>query len=191
MKEIVIKCEAKERACLDELREFQGNLKSLTEQNYLKLKNQIIRHGFSFPVFIWKSDTDGSKYILDGHQRYRTLTKLQSEGYHVPDIPVAVIEAESYGEAKQKLLAAASQYGDIEPQGLYEFMAENSLEPDYIYDNFKLADTDFNKFHQEFFEMSSPDIGDYQGKELDEQDFDKFDHQCPKCGFEWDDKKKK
>ena len=26
-------------------------------------------------------------------------------------------------------------------------------------------------------------------KELDENDFDNFDNCCPKCGFEWDNKK--
>lgn len=45
-------------------------------------------------------------------------------------------------------------------------------------------------FEDDFTKIDEPKTETIEGsKELDEDDFDNFDHQCPKCGFEWDDKK--
>lgn len=179
-KTIQIKCQGNTSIPVEDLRPFQGNLKNLSEANYLKLKNQILQQGFSFPVFVWQND--GSNYLLDGHQRTRVLMKMLHEGYTIPDIPAALVEAGSYKEAKQKLLSAASQYGEVEKQGLYEFMTETEMEPGYLIENMRLPEIDVNEFVGEFYEI--PETKDYsEGKELSEEEFKEFKHECPKCGF--------
>ncbi len=67
---------------LDEFTEFQGELKSLSKLAYESLKNEIIENGFSFTIHIWIND--GKNYILDGHQRLRTVKKMVKEGCECP-----------------------------------------------------------------------------------------------------------
>ncbi len=64
----------------DELEQFQGNLKTLSEQNYQKLKTAIAdpKIGFSFPIFVWRSKN--RNYIIDGHQRLITIRRMLKEG---------------------------------------------------------------------------------------------------------------
>lgn len=56
-------------------------------------------------------------------------------------------------------------------------------------DNFDIGEIGFDDsdFDKMFGEKELPDIDG--AKELDASDFDNFQHQCPKCGFEWDDNK--
>jgi hypothetical protein len=186
---VEIKCEAKDRIAMEDLTEFQGNLKNLDEPSFRKLRNKILVQGFSFPIFVWKSE-DGNNFILDGHQRLRVLQALKKEGYEIPEIPVAIVHADSYKEAKEKLLSAASQFGDIEGQGLYEYITENSMEPDYVLENFKMAGFDVDRFMAEYYQAEVPNYGD-KNEEIPEEEFSKFQHTCPKCGFMWDGDKKR
>jgi len=62
-KKIPITCKGSKSVPLNELQNFQGNLKTLGDGDFKKLRNQILKHGFSFPVFVW------GKQLLDGHQR--------------------------------------------------------------------------------------------------------------------------
>ena len=100
----------------------QGNLKDLTEKNYNKLKNTIIRRGFSVPVYVWE-DKQGVKHLLDGHQRQRVLT---TEGWNEP-IPYLLIPAENLQEAMARLLEITSQYATITQEGIDEFIATYEL----------------------------------------------------------------
>ena len=66
-KEIVVKvkdCRTKE---LNEFVNFQGGLKELNAKDAGKLKQSIIRNGFTAPIFLWA----GRNLILDWHQRTR------------------------------------------------------------------------------------------------------------------------
>lgn len=147
-KEIKIACRGADTLPIEKIIPFQGELKSLTETNYKKLKKQIIEHGFSMPLAVWE---DGDKYYcLDGHQRDRVLKTLQSEGWKVPDIPVVYIEAADRKEAKIKLLSFVSQYGKVEGQGLYEFVTDAGLAIDDLEDSFEMPDIDLEEFKAEY-----------------------------------------
>lgn len=99
---------------ISELKPLQGNLKDLSTENYNKLKNSLIKHGFNFPVFVWNG------YLIDGHQRQRVMLK---ENWDL-EIPVVEIQAENVEDAKEQLLKATSQYGKITIEGLDEFMPD-------------------------------------------------------------------
>ena len=98
------------------LKDFQGNLKDLSEKHYNKLKKSIEKQ-FDFPFFVWK-DSFGSRWIFDGHQRHRVLTREAATPY---ELPCVFIDAKDKKEAKKKLLALNSQYGTMTKEGFDEF----------------------------------------------------------------------
>jgi DNA modification methylase len=133
-----------------ELVPFQGSLKSLSEEDYVKLKTEITERGFSEPISVWQSD--GKNFILNGHQRLRTIQQMLAEGWEVPPLPVSLIFADSYKEAKHKCLSLASQYGKVEGEGLYEFIMDAELDVEAVFDSFRFPEIDFEDFKAEYFD---------------------------------------
>lgn len=174
---------------LDDLHIIQGNLKELSEENYLKLKNSIIQKGFFCPFFVWQHNSINN--LMDGTQRKLTLVKMKDEGFHLPDkFPIVVIEAESYTDAKEKLLAITSQYGKITDQGLYEFISDVDIDGKDLKDSFSFDNINFNKFEMEFFDNkeSSSDNDFVEDDKIKEKEIDenlKTDQVCPQCGYEF------
>ena len=109
-------------APITELNATQGELKFLSKENYDKLKKNIEKHGFDIPVTIW-IDSQGEKWLLDGHQRKHVL---ETEGWNEP-IPYLVIKAPNMSTAAERLLAITSQYGTITQEGLDEYIAKFEL----------------------------------------------------------------
>lgn len=100
---------------------LQGNLKELDDENYQKLKNVLIKRGFTIPLFLWK-DNDFF-YLLDGHQRQFVMTdqNMNDDGNY--EVPYVLIEAKDIKEAKEQLLEITSQYGKITYEGFDEFIS--------------------------------------------------------------------
>lgn len=167
------------------LEDFQGKLKNLTDEAYSRLRKEILEHGFSFPPAVWR--TPGGKWkLLDGHQRVHAVKRLVEEGYSIDELPVVTVQAKSEKEAKLKLLAATSQYGEMQRQGLYEFMEDAGLGIEDISLNMKFAEIDLGSFEEEFF--GTPERKETVGAtEIKEIEFSKFAHKCPKCQFEFND----
>ncbi|MEX2444490.1 MAG: DNA methyltransferase [Alkalispirochaeta sp.] len=126
--EIRVTCQAAATLPLPELADFQGNLKRISALNLERLKARIKRHGVNAPVFVWVYQ--GSNYILDGHQRVKALGALAEEGWVIPDIPVAFIEADSIEDARDKLLGISSQYGEFVLDEFESFVAGLELDDD-------------------------------------------------------------
>lgn len=190
MSQIQIACDVKDSLPLDQLKPFQGGLKILSKENYAKLRKEIVETGFAFPVYVWMSP-DGSSYILGGHQRVSVLKELRdSEGFDVPLVPIVSVHADSYEQAKRRILQDVSQYGDIDRQGLYEFMGEAAIGPGDLAESFDLPDLDLVSFNSEFFfddvQPGFDSDAPSGAKELSQESFQKFDHKCPRCGFEFD-----
>ena len=105
----------------DQLQAYQGNLKTLHEAQYAKLKASMEQKGFFAPIFVWA----GHNYILDGHQRLHVLT---TERWTVEGgVPVVEIEADDEKDAAEKLLLLSSTYGKIDEQGVYEFTSAHDI----------------------------------------------------------------
>jgi len=168
--EIKVNCKTGKHLKLDQLLEFQGNLKSLSTINYKKLKGKILKFGFCEPVSVWYNDENN--YILNGHQRVRTLKIMRDEGYDIPFIPVNYIQASSAQEAAQIVLALTSQYGKLESDGLYEFMNSFGIDMDTLQE-YNFPEINLDKFAKEFIEDGA--IEESAGKLM----------QCPSCGHEW------
>lgn len=151
MKTIEIKCKGSEELDLEQIEAFQGNLKDLSKENYDRLRKQILELGFSAPIAVWKHE--GHNYCLDGHQRIRVLTEMKrAEGFTIPKLPVFAVEASTEHEAKKKILALASQFGEITGQGLFEFASVNNIDLLEL-DGFRLPEIDMETFKKEFFDI--------------------------------------
>jgi len=111
MQQIKVTCKAADFLPIDSILKFQGKLKKLSVKNRNKLKKSILKNGFCAPIFIWKNQSNN--YILDGHQRLETLLFMREEGFEIPLLPVAFIEADDEKQAKEKLLVITSSYGEF------------------------------------------------------------------------------
>jgi len=152
IKTIQLACDTKDHLPLEDLEPFQGDLKSLSATEFAKLKGHILKTGFAFPIYVWKSP-EGINYILGGHQRVRVLTSLKKEGYVIPSLPVVFIQAASVQDAKKRVLQDVAQFGQVENQGLYEFMTEAGISILDLQQDFKLPDLDMTAFGDEFFDL--------------------------------------
>lgn len=124
--EIKIKCQASESLKLEQLKNFQGNLKKRTATQVEQIMQSIIKYGFSFPFFIWKRGKEN--LCLDGHGRILALKEFKKRGTKLPAFPVSYIEAENEEEAKQKLLRHNSSYGSIDIEELLDFTEDLQIE---------------------------------------------------------------
>jgi len=138
-KNIKIKCQGAGTLPLESLTQFQGNLKTITPANLKKLRSRIIDSGFVAPIFIWQHE--GKNYILDGTQRLLALKSLQGEGYHIPELPVAYVEADNEEDARKKLLSITSTYGDFNLEELQGWLTK--VDED-IADSLRFFDKELN-----------------------------------------------
>lgn len=164
---------------INQLEDFQGELKELSSANYERAKASILKHGFSFCPHVWKAK--GKLYLLDGHQRWRALTKMREEGFKVPKIPVIEVKANGFKDAKEKVLAAASQYGEITNEGLYQFLHESEIDHRTVEVTYNFPEIDMEKFNQAYFE--EPKQVSFEASsgstEIGEEEFDGLCMKCP------------
>lgn len=100
---------------------FNDELKEISQKNLGKLKNSIVRNGFTKPIITWHMK------ILDGHQRKIALESLAFDGYTIPKIPYVEIDVDSETKAKEILLTCAAQYGEVTKERLEYFISNNRL----------------------------------------------------------------
>ncbi len=149
MNNIDIKCDGNENIHIDEFVELQGNLKSLSDEAYERLKKSIIKYGFRFPMFYVLLDS--KKYILDGHGRLKTITKMIKEGFSFGNnnkLPAVKIDAKDKIEAKEILLALNSTMGKMSQEGFYDFINEEDFELDLdaVFEVFSPSDFDIDDY---------------------------------------------
>lgn len=157
MKSILISCEPGKPISIDDLSPLQGELKSLSEENYQKLKKQILKNGFSAAIHVWR---DGEKaHILDGHQRLKTLQRLRKEGYSVPEIPIVEVKANDIKHAKEQLLSHASMFGTYDVLGLRAFAEDAAIEAETLFTDFEFPGLDWDSLEDKksVFDESSVD----------------------------------
>jgi ParB-like chromosome segregation protein Spo0J len=157
-----IECQGYTTVELDEFVELH-NYGKISDDHYAHGRNSIEELGFSFPFFAWESD--GKKYILDGHGRRKILLRMRDEGFAIPPLPTDLVFAKDRNEAVKKLLAQESRYKDIDSKLFSEFLVANDL--------------------------TVEDIGDFvdiPGLEPEREKKPKKSKmiKCPGCGFEFD-----
>ena len=148
-KKVRIECQGAAKLPIGKIEPFQGELKSLSSENYDRLKKSILELGFSFALQVWRHK--GHYYCIDGHQRDRVLTRMAKEGYEVPPVPVDWVEAADEQEAKRKILAGTSNFGKMEKQGLYQFIEDAGLDAKWVMDDYSFPEIDPVRFLQEYY----------------------------------------
>lgn len=112
---------------ISSLNNLQGDLKSLSEENYKKLRKEILDTGFAFSPHVWQDPEESKWYLVDGHQRLRVLQKIREGGGYVPPIKCVPVDASNIIEAKQRVLQGVSQYGDVNQDKYFEFMTTGAM----------------------------------------------------------------
>lgn len=148
-KQIKIACKGAESMDPKDLEPFQGNLKDLHDEDFDRLKGEILEQGFSEPISVWQND--GKNYVLNGHQRLRVVMRMIEDGYKCPKLPVSLIFADTFKQARKKVLALTSQYGRLTGQGLYEFAQSSELTPEEIEKCYRFPEINLNSWKIEFF----------------------------------------
>lgn len=171
---IEIKCQGADRLPLDAMIEFQGELKKLSTKNRDKLMASICLKGFIAPIFIWENA--GDNFLLDGHQRLKTLIHMRIQGWDIPLIPVVFIEADDEQDAREKLAVITSQYGEFDMTELNNWIENFDNE---LLESMRLVDEELAFFIPDF----QPTSGEDQGQ-LDELSPKLVT--CPNCGEEFD-----
>ena len=174
-----------ERVPIGELIQFQAEIKVLTEDGYRRARESILQLGYSFPTMIWH----GHREIIDGHQRNLTVMRMiEQEGYRLGEdgrVPVVSVMAKDRSEAKLKVLAAASVYGQLDILNLEAFTADLPMD---FSDLTFLALPGFDE--AAFFRLQE------SGGRQPPENFPEVDesiateHECPKCGYSWSGKSK-
>jgi len=152
-KEIKVTCESNGLMPIAELDNFQGDLKTLDDESFKKLKISIVKYGFSFPIFTWNGN------ILDGHQRLKAVKSLIDEGYTLDGdlLPVDRIEAKNEKEAAEKLLLINSRYAKIDQSGFDLFVENFDLDIADLSDMLDIPEVDFSFGDEEFEGNTDPD----------------------------------
>lgn len=127
---------------LSKIEPFQHNMKTLSDENYQKLRREIEETGFSFAVHVW--EYMGKTHCLDGHQRIECLKRMY-EGRPDPLVPVVYVQASSFAEAKRKTLSAASQYGEFNTEGLQKMLAEIEIPQELVAGHFSIPQVDLSQ----------------------------------------------
>lgn len=165
---------------IEDLSEFQEDLKTATDEELAKLRGEILENGFTCPFAIWHNG--GKNWILDGHQRKKVLTLLREEGYEIPKMPVVNIVAKTRKIANRILGGMVSQYGKVTAQGAMEWMSRAGLTIDEMKGCMEIPNLDMGKFEKAFF--APPVNPEREGvQEIPEGTYSNLVHECPKCHF--------
>lgn len=165
-KKVEVKFKAIEYRDVDSLMDFQGNLKTLSEENYHKFKDKILKLGFVEPIVVWENN------ILNGHQRIKTLTRMRDvDGYDIPQIPVAMVHAENKQEAKEMVLSLTSQFGKMSEESLMAYIQRENLDFRDVVKGFDFAGIDLDKMDESIIEdLEASDYDEVLGEDVEDVD---------------------
>ena len=144
-RKIRITCKADTFLPFTQIKDFQGELKSRTQDDIEHLITSIERHGFAFPFFVWRQP-NGTCSCLDGHGRIMALNQMQREGYEIPELPVVYVDAASEGEARTKLIQINAVTGRFTDSGFRELVKDI---PDLDLSAYNYPDLDLNRITTE------------------------------------------
>ena len=147
-----VKCKTQHTLPLEELTEFQGNLKERDSVDVGKIIKSIRKHGFSFPFFVWNHDA--INHVLDGHGRLLALKQMAKDGENIPELPIVYVDCKDETDAKELLLKLNSQYGKMTAESVLEFIGDIDLDFEEI--ALPMGTIEFN-FEQEIQETKNDD----------------------------------
>lgn len=110
---------------------FQGDLKSSTSEDKLRLENSFMKNGIIDAFKVWVEILeDGSEkmWILDGHRRKMFLNNLEASGVTIADeLPAMIIDCSDRKEAAKYVLLYSVDYGHASTESLNSFIDREGL----------------------------------------------------------------
>lgn len=154
---------------------YANNSRTHSEEQIEEIARSIKEFGFTNPVLI-----DELGGIVAGHGRVRAAKKLK-----LKEVPCIVLADLSETQRRAYVIAdnrlALNAGWDVET-----LAAEIGLlkEADFDISVLGFGDDDLDSY----LNAETPTAVKDGAKELKEDDFSEFEHQCPKCGFEFNGK---
>jgi hypothetical protein len=143
-KRVLVNVEANKTVTLDSLIPFQDDLKTITKDEYEKLRESTIQEGISLSLHVWPKGNKNN--LIDGHQRVFTWKKMRDdEGFEMPEIPVSIVKAKSFKEAKRKVLMAASVSGRAHKDAVAKFLESNEISLEEVLATISIPGIDLTK----------------------------------------------
>lgn len=134
-----------------QLTPLQKNLKTLSDENYKKIRKQILELGFAEPIAVWNDKSQNLMYVLNGHQRLTAIKKMvNEEGFTCPPLPVSWVEAKTLSEAMKLVLSLGSSFGKTGPQGLHDFMGHAKISMQDVRDSFHFPEINMPLFEKKY-----------------------------------------
>ena len=161
------KCAYTELRSVDAIIENPRNANTHNNRQIELLAKNIEHQGWRHPLIISKR----SGFLVAGHGRLMAAKKLGVKEVPIDfqDFPTGADEFRFLNSDNEIARLASLNEG---------FMIEQLKELD-------LMDSDFELLGLDDFSIEAKEIQN-TGSELNLDEFDGFQHQCPKCGFEWD-----
>ncbi len=126
------------------------DLKDISDENLLKLKNSLKENSFVMPFHVWE-DGEGLIWILDGHHRQKALKALLADGVEIPNLLSATfIQCENLKEASKLVLVFSSSYAKMTQEGLHNFSELYDLDFSDFSHFLEIPDFSISKFEQKF-----------------------------------------
>lgn len=164
---------------VDRLVPYERNARTHSEEQVAQIAMSIQEFGFTNPILV-----DADDGILAGHGRLLAardlgmtevpvvvlnhLTPVQRRAYVLADNKLALNAGWDEELLRDEMMSLNMADFDMSLLGWADYEIKGFLDPDGIDDPTR----------------------EYDGaKELDEEEFSEFEHKCPRCGFEFDDKK--
>lgn len=162
-----------ESVLISNLNEDPSNARKHDSKNLSAIKGSLAKFGQQKPIVVGKGNV-----VLAGNGTLAAAKELGWDKINIVRTDLEGSEAIAYAIADNRSGELASWNDDVLGQTLQGLRE----------DGFDLAEigfdtSDLDKIHQTI----KPEVKDVEGsKELSEEEFSEFDHQCPRCGFEFD-----
>lgn len=161
---------------VDKLVPYARNARTHSNQQVDQIVASLKEFGYTSPILL-----DGGTEIIAGHGRVMALSKLG-----VREVPC--IRLSHLSEAQKKAYRLADNQLALN-SGWDMDLLKIELN-DLNGDNFELGLVGFDDSFLNGLMATEPlsdPVKSKGAKELNEDDFQKFDHTCPRCNFEFDD----
>ena len=145
------------------------------DQAVESIANSIKRFGFTSPIIANKDGT-----ILCGHTRYKSALLIGLDTIPVVYVDLSPVDAELLMIADNKLGEKAEWNTDQLSELLIDLREQGENLDVLGFEDHEL-DLLLSEFNNELTENYIPP----NNEELNLDDFEQFDHTCPRCNFEW------
>lgn len=161
-------------ANVEDITPYESNPRTISDEAVDRVAKSIKEFGFQQPIVV-----DKDKVIIVGHTRYIAAIELGLD-----EVPIHVADNLTDEQVKAYRIAD-NKTGEI--AGWDKALLRSELELLQALDDFDMENTGFSE-NELLKALEPPTPPETPGsEESNPDDFQEFQHKCPKCGFEYND----